>query len=286
MSGRYTRRGDQVVPVQGFNDTYVEEQMVARGATVYTGVLQPGDTVYVPTGALHGAYNLGGDTAGRTPGVRQHHAGAPVAAGSAGDEETATHIGLSGSFVDDAHAEQVYEALCTDRCGTRTHTRTYSHVHTRARAHTPPSPATPPLLRSHARLTRVAGRYLVSDGDEASGTNPLVRRVACKKIKALMAGDGFPAPVSPAPPHTHLLLLARFVSRGPCPLTRAIYHRFLCSFTTPDDKLECRIKAFTFRNRNFDQFLDLIARNAEAAARQNAVPIHRNAFFRPKVEVT
>ena len=31
--------------------------LIARGATVYTGMLEAGDAVYVPTGALHGGSN-------------------------------------------------------------------------------------------------------------------------------------------------------------------------------------------------------------------------------------
>ena len=37
------------------DDVYVEEEFIRRrGCHVYNATLIPGDTVYVPTGALHG----------------------------------------------------------------------------------------------------------------------------------------------------------------------------------------------------------------------------------------
>jgi len=80
-----TTTGAALRPVEAFDDEWAERELIGRGATVWNGTLEVGDTIYIPTGALHGALN----TKGR---------GAAVA--------------LSGNFLDAAHVGQVREQFC------------------------------------------------------------------------------------------------------------------------------------------------------------------------------
>ena len=57
---------------------------VLRGR--YTATLEPGDTVYVPVGALHGGHNL---------------------------KDSGPAVALTSNFLDVAHAQQVLEEFCT-----------------------------------------------------------------------------------------------------------------------------------------------------------------------------
>ena len=53
----FTSRGSLRVAVDGFDDAFVERELISRGATVYTAELKAGDSIYIPTGALHGGSN-------------------------------------------------------------------------------------------------------------------------------------------------------------------------------------------------------------------------------------
>jgi hypothetical protein len=79
----FTAEGANLRPLDGFDDAVVERELIARGATVWSAELRPGDTVYVPTGALHGGLNL-----------------------EAGGEPT---VAITANFLDAAHAAQVRE---------------------------------------------------------------------------------------------------------------------------------------------------------------------------------
>ena len=63
---------------------YVDEEMVRRGATVFTGTLLPGDTIYIPTGAMHGGLNLPGEAA----------------------------VAITGNYIDRVHAPQIFAHYC------------------------------------------------------------------------------------------------------------------------------------------------------------------------------
>lgn len=82
-------------PVDAFDDAEVERELLARGATVYNISLQPGDTLYLPVGALHGAFNAAG-------------AGPAVAL-------TANFLDADhGPVVDEEYCEEVPNAAQTD----------------------------------------------------------------------------------------------------------------------------------------------------------------------------
>ena len=84
----YTERGGAATSdVDGFDDGYVEEEFIRkRGCRVYNATLVPGDTVYVPTGALHGALNLG--------------------------DETTPAVAITSNVFTPGHADQLFEENC------------------------------------------------------------------------------------------------------------------------------------------------------------------------------
>merc|ERR1711871_1292031 len=63
----------------------MEQEILARGASIYTAKLRPGDTVYIPTGALHGGLNT-------------HHG----------------TVALTGNFLDTEHAGDVIRYHCVE----------------------------------------------------------------------------------------------------------------------------------------------------------------------------
>ena len=81
----YTEMGNVVTPEDAFDDATAEREFIARGATVYNATMLPGDTVYVPVGALHGGYNL---------------------------PEGGIAVALTSNFLDSAHANQVLDQYC------------------------------------------------------------------------------------------------------------------------------------------------------------------------------
>lgn len=81
----YTEMGNVVTPEDAFDDATAEREFIARGATVYNTTMLPGDTVYVPVGALHGGYNL---------------------------PEGGIAVALTSNFLDSAHANQVLDQYC------------------------------------------------------------------------------------------------------------------------------------------------------------------------------
>ena len=83
--GPYNDDGTMRRAINGFDDEMVESEMIARGATVYNSSIIPGDTVYIPTGALHGALN---------------------------DPSAGPAIAVTSNFIDAAHAPQVLEKYC------------------------------------------------------------------------------------------------------------------------------------------------------------------------------
>lgn len=56
----FSHDGDMLIPLDAFDDAEAERELIARGAIVHNASLLPGDTVYVPMGALHGALNARG----------------------------------------------------------------------------------------------------------------------------------------------------------------------------------------------------------------------------------
>ena len=81
----YSSEGKALSPVDAFDDGFAERELLGRGATVWNGTLDVGDSIYLPTGALHGALNAA-------------DAGAAIA--------------LTSNFLDGAHAAQVDADYC------------------------------------------------------------------------------------------------------------------------------------------------------------------------------
>jgi hypothetical protein len=51
----YDHEGVVLHPIDAYDDEIIEQQVLSRGANVYNITLNVGDTIYIPTGALHGA---------------------------------------------------------------------------------------------------------------------------------------------------------------------------------------------------------------------------------------
>ena len=81
----YSSDGQALSPVDAFDDGFAERELLGRGAAVWNGTLEAGDAIYLPTGALHGAYN---------------------------DEGAGPAIAITSNFLDGAHAPQVDAEFC------------------------------------------------------------------------------------------------------------------------------------------------------------------------------
>ena len=81
----YSPEGQALSPVDAFDDGFAERELLGRGASVWNGTLEAGDAIYLPTGALHGAYN---------------------------DEGAGPAIAITSNFLDGAHAPQVDAEFC------------------------------------------------------------------------------------------------------------------------------------------------------------------------------
>jgi len=79
--------------IDAFDNATVEKEVLARGASMFSGEILPGDFVYVPVGALHGARNFGGSGAERLTAA------------------------ISANFLDAEHVEQVKEHYCLKSMG-------------------------------------------------------------------------------------------------------------------------------------------------------------------------
>jgi hypothetical protein len=84
----YDHSGVVVAPIDAYDDDVVEQEFLSRGAHVYHVTLQVGDTIYIPTGALHGAINLDADD---------------------------ISLSYSANFLDQEHAEQIKQHWCQQR---------------------------------------------------------------------------------------------------------------------------------------------------------------------------
>ena len=84
----YDYEGGVVQPINANDDDVVVQELLQRGANVYNVTLQVGDTIYIPTGALHGAFNL---------------------------DSKDIALSYSANFLDQPHAKQIKQHWCQKR---------------------------------------------------------------------------------------------------------------------------------------------------------------------------
>ena len=83
-------------------DAYDDETVVERfgGATIYSSVLEPGDSVYIPVAGLHGGFNVGDEPA----------------------------LAITGNYHDDAHHDLLVDVYCEQQVRKRVARRGSSRV--------------------------------------------------------------------------------------------------------------------------------------------------------------
>ena len=81
----YNSDGTVNDPFNAYDDNVVRAELLKRGANVYNVTMEVGDTIYIPTGALHGAMNL---------------------------DDTSLSLSYSSNFLDMEHSKQVKKEWC------------------------------------------------------------------------------------------------------------------------------------------------------------------------------
>ena len=100
-------------PIHVYDDDVARSEILERGANIYNVTLEIGDTIYIPTGALHGAYNMKASTTTRKK-KKKNRKKRLKNNNFIGD----LSISYSSNFLDLEHSKQIKKEWCKEKGAT------------------------------------------------------------------------------------------------------------------------------------------------------------------------